>query len=198
MLKSITKRSKSGSLELDEAFGFFVSMIQMQPIPPIRTFNHLFGALSELNHHSAVVFMYNQMTRIFGYTHFRPDICTLTIVIKCLCCLEKVNVGFSVLATIFKHSLYPEMYTLYTLLLGLCTHGLLAQVTELFLEIQEVKLPCDEVTFATMINGFCKAREICRALELLNYMHQLDVYCYDLVIGSVAKKGREVEALSLF
>lgn len=43
-------KCKSRSLELNEALGFFNSMISMRPLPSILAFNHLLGAVSRMEH----------------------------------------------------------------------------------------------------------------------------------------------------
>lgn len=104
-----------------------------------------------------------------GCYDLRPEAGTLTIVIKCFCCLKKVNLGFSVFATMIKTGLKPNAYTLSTLLHGLLKEGTMVAAMELFDKIMQ-EYPYNEVTYVTMINGFCNAGETWKALELLKRM----------------------------
>ena len=116
----IHKRCRSGNLSLDEALGYFDSLIRSRPLPSIWAFNHLLGTLSKKNKCYTVVSIYKDM---MGCLDLRPDVCTFTTVIKCLCHMKKVDLGFPLLATLYKHGLQPNNYTLNTLLHGLCTQG---------------------------------------------------------------------------
>ncbi|KAI5349869.1 hypothetical protein L3X38_002760 [Prunus dulcis] len=130
--KSVEMRCKSGNLGLDEALGHFNSVIQMKPIPSILAINHLFGALSKMNQCSAVVSMYKQMLACVG---LQPEVCTLNIVINCLCRMNRVDLGFSVLATTLKHGLQPNAYTLNALHNGVCKYRSISEAMELFRKI---------------------------------------------------------------
>ncbi|MBA0812956.1 hypothetical protein Gohar_026860 [Gossypium harknessii] len=46
----VIHKCKSRCLELDEALGFFNSMISMRPLPSISAFNYLLGAVSKMEH----------------------------------------------------------------------------------------------------------------------------------------------------
>ncbi|PON63756.1 Pentatricopeptide repeat [Parasponia andersonii] len=74
---------------------------------------------------------------------------------------------------------------------------------ELFQDILDKKHPCDEVTYATIINGFCKAGKTGEAFELLKKMCddkriRPPVSCFSPVIDFLSKEARVDEALSLF
>ena len=198
--KLIHTRCKSGNLRLDEALGYFNSLIRTRPLPSIWVFNHLLGTLSNKTCCSLVISMYKQM---MGCVHFRPDVCTMTIVIKCLCLMKKVHLGFSVLATFCKYGLQPNAYTLNTLLDGFCVKGFMVAANELFLAIVGKKHPCDDITYLTIINGFCKAKETEKALKLLKKMYDdkrviHSVGCFNPIIDSLCKEGQMHEALILF
>ncbi|ONI28770.1 hypothetical protein PRUPE_1G160300 [Prunus persica] len=176
-------RCKSGNLGLDEALGHFNSVIQMNPIPSIWAINHLFGALSKMNQRSAVVSMYKQMLACVG---LQPEVCTLNIVINCLCRMNRVDLGFSVLATTLKHGLQPNAYTLNALHNG------------------EKGLACSEVTYARIINLLCRTGKTCIALEILEHNYQDGRFkpnpqCYNPIIDSLCKERRvDQRALALF
>ena len=127
----------------------------------------------------------------------------MTTVIKCLCTLKRVDLGFSVLATLYKYALQPNAYTLNTLLDGLFVEGSMVAAMELFQVILEKKYPCDLITYTTLINGFCKVGESRRAVKLLKKVCtdkrvKLSVYCFSPIIDSFCKEGRMDEALILF
>lgn len=125
----IQTRCKSGTLKSEEALGYFNSMIQTKPIPSNWTFKCLFGALYKMKHYSALVSMYKQL---MGCRQFQPDVTTMNIFMNCLCRLNRVDLGFSVLALTFKYGLEPDAYSLNALLQGLCKNSALSEAVELF------------------------------------------------------------------
>ncbi|EXB24807.1 hypothetical protein L484_005186 [Morus notabilis] len=196
----IRKKSKVGTLELEEALGYFNSMVQMQSMPCIWAFNHLLGAVYNMNHHPIVVYMYREMNALCGVC-FRPDIRTMSVVIRCLCQLERIDLCFSVLATVFKLGLRPDACLLNTLLHGLCVAegGSVDAAFELFVKMVEDEQICDDITYGTMINGFCKAGETWKAVGLLKRMYDQkrikpDGGCYCPIIHGLCKEGRVDEA----
>ncbi|XWS13407.1 hypothetical protein CRYUN_Cryun36dG0034700 [Craigia yunnanensis] len=82
----VIHKCKSGSLKLDEALGFFNSMVSVRPLPSIWAFNHLLGALSKMKHYSTVVSLSRQMMTC---SEIQPDIFTITTLMNCLCNLKK-------------------------------------------------------------------------------------------------------------
>ncbi|GMN62909.1 hypothetical protein TIFTF001_031972 [Ficus carica] len=198
--KMVHTRCKSGNLTVTEALGFFSSMIGMRPLPSVLVFNHLLGTLSKMNQYSTVVSMYREM---IGSVYFRPNVGTLSIVIRCFFCLEDRKLGFSVFATMIKSGLRPNAYTLSTLLHGLCKEGSMVAAMKLFREIVGKEHLCNEITYATVINGFCKARETRKALEVLKQMYndervKPDVHCFSPIIDSFCKERRIDEAVNVF
>ena len=103
----IIAKSKSGSLDLQDALFLFDSMIQIRPLPSICAFNHLLGAVSKMKHYSTAVFMCKQM---MACNDIQPDIFAMNTLMSCLCNLKKVDLGFSVLAMIVKLGLQPDPY----------------------------------------------------------------------------------------
>ncbi|XP_024022380.1 pentatricopeptide repeat-containing protein At1g63400 isoform X3 [Morus notabilis] len=198
--KLIQTRCKSRNLTVEEALGYFNSMIQMRPMPSIWALNQLLGSLSNMKRCSTVVYVYRE---IMGCDHFSPEVGTLSIVIKCLCCLDKVNLGFCVFATMIKTGLKPDARTMSTLLHGLCKEGSMVVAMDLFNRIVEEEHLCNEITYATMINGLCNVGETWKALELLKRMRRdkrvkPTVECFSPILKGLYKKGRIDEALSLF
>ncbi|XP_021811597.1 pentatricopeptide repeat-containing protein At1g63130, mitochondrial-like [Prunus avium] len=189
-------RCKSGNLGLDEELGHFDSVIQMKPIPSIWALDHLLGALSKMNQCSTVVSMYKQMLACVG---LHPEVSTLSVVINCLCRMNRVDLGFSVLATILKHGLQPN-----ALLHGICKYRSLSEAMELLRKIEEKGLACSEITYATIINGLCRDGKTCMALEILEQMYEDGRFkpvpqCYNPIIDSLCKEKRIDEAaLTLF
>ncbi|KAB2623298.1 pentatricopeptide repeat-containing protein [Pyrus ussuriensis x Pyrus communis] len=183
----IRTRCKSGKIRKDEALGYFNSMIQTKPLPSIWTFNCLLGALSKMKQYSAVVSMCKQL---MGYAHFRPDVSTMTIFMNCLCRLNRVDLGFPVLAITLKYGLEPDAHCISTLLHGLCKY-------------KEKGSTCDAITYATMINGLCKVGKISKAVEILKKMWEDGRFkpnkdCYNPIIDGLCKESRMDDALTLF
>ncbi|KAB2623300.1 pentatricopeptide repeat-containing protein [Pyrus ussuriensis x Pyrus communis] len=182
----IQTRCKSGKIRKDEALGYFNSMIQTKPLPSIWTFNCLLGALSKMKQYSAVVSMCKQL---MGYAHFGPDVSTMTIFMNCLCRLNRVDLGFPVLAITLKYGLQPNAYSMNTLLHGFS----LAEATPFFQEIETKGYKCDEITYGTVINGLCKAGKTSKALEILTKMWEDGRFkpnqeCYNPIIDSLCKE----------
>ncbi|XP_048435557.1 putative pentatricopeptide repeat-containing protein At1g12700, mitochondrial [Pyrus x bretschneideri] len=198
--KLIQTRCKSGNIRKDEALGYFDSMIQTKPLPSIWTFNCLFGALSKMKQYFSVVSMCKQL---MGCAQFRPDVSTMTIFLNCVCRLNRVDLGFSVLAITLKYGLQPDAHSINTLLNGLCKNSSLAEAMELFKLIEEKGYTCNEITYATMINGLCKAGKTSKALEILMKMWEDGRFkpnqeCYNPIIDNLCKERRIDEALTLF
>lgn len=63
---------------------------------------------------------------------------------------------------------------------------------EFFQDILEKKRPCNEVTYATIINWFCKIGEIGKALELLKKMDEdmTSVSCFSPIIWIIFVKDK--------
>ncbi|XP_008380488.2 putative pentatricopeptide repeat-containing protein At1g12700, mitochondrial [Malus domestica] len=196
----IQTRCKSGKIRKDEALGYFDSMIQTKPLPSIWTFNCLFGALSKMKQYSAVVSMCKQL---MGCAQFRLDVSTMTMFLNYMCRLNRMDLGFSVLAITLKYGLQPNAHSINTLLHGLCKNSSLAKAMEFFQEIEEKGYTCDEITYATIINGLCKAGKTSKALEILMKMWEdgrlkPNQDCYNPIIDSLCKERRIGEALTLF
>ncbi|PON63544.1 Pentatricopeptide repeat [Parasponia andersonii] len=158
-------------------------------MPSIRAFNHLLEALSKKKHSSIIVSMYKRM--MIGCLYFRPNVCTLNAVIKCLCRSEKVKLGFSVLATLYKHGLRPNAYTLTTLLHGLCTQASMAGETGKALEL--LKKLHDNRRIKPFVGCFKPIVDMDEALSLFQDMINLgvvlDVVTYTSSVHGLCKFG---------
>lgn len=75
-----------------------------------------------------------------------------------------MKLGFSVFATTIKTGLQPNAPTTSTLLHGLCKEGSTVAATESLREMEEKDPPCNQISYATVINGFCMAGETWKAL----------------------------------
>ncbi|KAF3456621.1 hypothetical protein FNV43_RR01275 [Rhamnella rubrinervis] len=197
----IEKRCKSGTLELDEALGFFHSLIHIRPMPSVRAFNHLIGALSKLNHYSTVVSMFREM---MNCVDFHPDNSMMTIAMKCYCRLGKMDLAFSVLAISLKRGLQPNAWTLNTLLHGLCRQSeSMDDAVDFFKSIVGRGDPCDQITYATIIGALCKTQNTLKAIEIFEQMQEVgniksSVYCFTPIIDSLCKERHVDKALELF
>ncbi|CAN6580195.1 unnamed protein product [Malus baccata var. baccata] len=196
----IQTRCKSGKIRKDEALDYFDSMIQTKPLPSLWTFSCLFGALSKMKEYSAVVSMCKQL---MCCAQFRPDVCTMNIFLNCLCRLNRVDLGFSVLAITLKYGLQPDSHSISILLHGLCKYSSWDEAMELFKLIEEKGYTCNEITYATMINGLCKAGKTSKALEILMKMWEdgrlkPNQNCYNPIMDSLCKERRIDDALTLF
>ncbi|KAG7967767.1 hypothetical protein I3843_08G116000 [Carya illinoinensis] len=66
-----------------------------------------------------------------------PNIRTLTILVNCLCHLNRVDLGFSVLAKILKLGFQPDCVSINTLVMGLCLQGKITEAVNLANEMGE-------------------------------------------------------------
>ncbi|PON53304.1 Pentatricopeptide repeat [Parasponia andersonii] len=188
-------------LGVNEALGLFDPLMGKRPMPSIRAFNHLLGALSKKDRCSTVVFsMYKQM---MGCLHFRPNVRTMNTVIKCLCLLKKVDLSFPVLATIYKHGLQPDARTLNTLLHGLFMQGSMVGKTsdalELLNKIHDSKWIKPYVyCFSPIVDSLCKQGRIDESLSLIhdmiNYGVAPDVVTHTSLVHGLCESGRWKEA----
>ena len=104
LLKSVRDHCRFGNFKnLDHALGLFDKMLHMHPLPSIVDFNHMFSSIARMKHYSVVITLIHRMES-FGIS---PDVYTLTVLINCFCHLNRVNFGFSVLATILKLGYLP-------------------------------------------------------------------------------------------
>ncbi|KAK8613460.1 hypothetical protein V6N13_101222 [Hibiscus sabdariffa] len=181
-------KCKSRSLELDEALGFFNSMISMRPFPSILAFNHLLGALSKMKHYALVASMCKQM---MGCSEFQPTVVSMTIWLRCLCNLKEVKLGFSVFCMIIKLGLQPDPYTMNALLLGLTGEGKIKEAMGLFWKLLTNGYPYDQCTY-----GQCE-----EATSLLSKMATErivpDIGTFNILLDAVSKQGTNDKGLEV-
>ena len=116
-LKSVRDQCKSRSFRnVDHALDLFDKMLHTRPLPSIYDFNHVLGGIARMKHYLVVITLFKQMGSL-GIAPSRP---TLNTLINCFCHLNRVDFGFSVLATILKLGYHPDSITLNTLVKGLC------------------------------------------------------------------------------
>ncbi|KAK8613454.1 hypothetical protein V6N13_101216 [Hibiscus sabdariffa] len=199
----VIDKCRSRSLELDEALGFFNSMISMRPLPSILAFNHLLGALSKMKHYALVASMCKQM---MGCSEFHPtDVSAMNIWLRCLCNLKKVKLGFSVFGMIIKLGLQPSPYTMNALLLGLSDEGKIVEAMGLFWKLLKNGYPCDQCTYGIIVKGLCNSGNTRFALVLLIKMNgnangsfEPDMICYSTIIDGFCKEKQMDKALIIF
>ncbi|GKV01536.1 hypothetical protein SLEP1_g14085 [Rubroshorea leprosula] len=92
------------------------------------TFNHLLGALAEINHHHHVVSCYTRLNSIA----LLPDLMTFNILLNCCCYMGRICNGFSVLGKILREGCNPNAFTFDTLIRGLCVKQKIGKATGLF------------------------------------------------------------------
>ena len=76
--------------------------------------------------------------------------------INCYNHLNRVDFGFSVLATILKLGYQPKCITLTTLVKGLCPRGNIAGAVRLVEEMENKGYQPNAITCGTIVNGLCK------------------------------------------
>ncbi|PIA59197.1 hypothetical protein AQUCO_00400225v1 [Aquilegia coerulea] len=151
----------------------------------------------------------------------QPSIVTLSILINCCCYVGPVNLGFAILASIFKHGYEPNHITFNTLLKGLSRKGDVKQVINMFNKLLDNHYPLDVVTIGVVTDALCKANDTDTALKLMTWMEksnikpdvklystiidemvtqgvQPNVVTYTCLIYGLCRFGRQKEAMSLF
>ena len=201
LVNLIQKRCNSGTLNLDEALGFFHSLIHTRPMPSVWAFNQLIGELSKMNDYSTVIYMFREMMRSVD---FCPDVWTMNIVIKCYCRLNNVDLGFSVLAVTLKRGLQPNAHSLTTLLHGICRQSeSMDDAVVFFKRIVGRGDPYNHLTYSVIISALCKTHNTLKAFEILKEMQEIgnikpSVECFNPIIDSLCKERHVDKALELF
>ncbi|XP_030956702.1 pentatricopeptide repeat-containing protein At1g12775, mitochondrial-like [Quercus lobata] len=109
LLKSMRDQCKCGSFRnVDDALDMFDKMLHMRPLPYIVDFNRILGAITRMKHYPLVITLFKQM----GSSGIAPSLPTLNTLINCFGHLNRVDFGFSVLATILKLGYHPDSITL--------------------------------------------------------------------------------------
>ena len=155
-LLSVRDECKSGSLRnVDHALDLFDTMLHMHPLPSVVDFNHLLAAIPRMKHYTLPISLIKRM-ELFGIS---PNVYTLTVLINCFCHLNRVDFGFSVLATILKLGYIPHSVILTTLVKGLCLQGNIAGAVRLVEDMEKNGYQPNEITCGTILNGLCKIGE---------------------------------------
>ncbi|TQD90872.1 hypothetical protein C1H46_023551 [Malus baccata] len=177
----------------------FDEMLQMRPLPSVVRFNQIMGQVAKLKPYSAVVALYNRMSM----SGIRPDVYSLTIIINCLCRLNTLINGLSVLGKFFKLGFEPNVATFNTLINGFLLHNREAEAIGLFAKMMEIgNCNPDVVTFGTLIKGLCRKGNNGAAIQLLRKMEEgackPDIVVYSTIIDSLCKDTLAVDAVNLF
>ena len=135
-LKSVRHECNSRSLRnVDHALDLFDKMLHLRSLPFIDDFNHIYmlGAIARMKHYSVVLTLIKRMESL----GIAADVYTLNTLINCFCQLNRVDFGFSVLATILKLGCQPDNITLNSLLKGFCHQGNIAGAVRLVEEMEK-------------------------------------------------------------
>lgn len=84
--KFLNENCKSGNITLDQAPSFFDSMIRVQPIPRISSFNKLFSAVVKSKQYDHVISLQKRLNAI----GMSPDFISLNALINCFCGTSRV------------------------------------------------------------------------------------------------------------
>ncbi|KAG4380615.1 hypothetical protein GLYMA_16G206551v4 [Glycine max] len=116
LLNSI-RTLQSADAAVSVSVDFFHRMLTLNPFPCIQDFNLLFGIVAKSQHFATAISLIKTLHSL-GYEI--ADVCTLNILINCLCRLRKTTLGFAVLGLMTKIGLEPTLVTLNTIANGLC------------------------------------------------------------------------------
>ncbi|CAL5416392.1 unnamed protein product [Camellia sinensis] len=209
--KLLLEKSKLGFDKLDDALTLFHRMVRMQPLPSVIDFTQLLSGIAKMKQYSTVISLFQKMCLLGISTNEY----TLTIVINCLCRLNRVDYGFSVVASFFKRGYVPSVYTFSTLMNGFILQDKTGKAMELFNKlVKEEEIKPNEVMvlrsmqkwnykpnvvmYNTIIDSLCKDRNVDDALSLLVEMTQQDVapdvITYSTLIHGLCNLGQWEEA----
>ncbi|KAJ6924999.1 hypothetical protein NC652_018067 [Populus alba x Populus x berolinensis] len=121
--------ASSSFRNIDDALASFNHMLHRKPLPCIIQFAKLLSAIVKMGQYYDVVISLSKQMELVGLS---PNTYTLSIFMNCFCQLQRVDLGFSVLAKVIKLGLQPTIVTFTTLINGLCKVGEFAQAVELF------------------------------------------------------------------
>ena len=115
---------------------------------------------------------------------------------------NRVDFGFSVLATILKLSYHPDSIILNTLVKGLCLQGNIVGAVRLVEEMEKKGYKPNVITCETILNALCKIGQTSMAISLLRKMEEgnfeLHLSAYNTIINSLCKDRLVTEALFSF
>ncbi|KAL0456607.1 UNVERIFIED_CONTAM: putative pentatricopeptide repeat-containing protein, mitochondrial [Sesamum latifolium] len=184
--------------EVDDAVFLFREMVRMRPQPSVVQFTKLLNVIVKMKQYRVALNVFDEMRQ----SGAPVDEYTLTIVINCYCLLNRVDFGFAILGSFFKHGNKPNVTTFNTLIKGLFLDDKVVEAEKLFKELLILKL-CEpnEVMILTVINGLCKAGHTLTAYDLLGLLEKTSfkplVSSYNTVIDSLCKDRMVDEALQL-
>ncbi|KAI9087347.1 hypothetical protein K1719_030667 [Acacia pycnantha] len=192
------KKRSSQFKKVDDAIDFFHEMVRMKPMLHERDYTLLIGVIVRMKHYTTAISLIKHMYSL----GMRADVCTLDIIINCLCHLKQTAFGFSVLGTMFKVGLEPTVVTFTTLVNGLCIEGDVVQAISLVDHMEKIGYESDIHTYGAIINGLCKAGNTSAAIGYLRKMEKrnwkLNVVVYSIMVDGLCKDGLVCEALNLF
>ncbi|KAF5962188.1 hypothetical protein HYC85_003397 [Camellia sinensis] len=196
--KFLFEKSKLGFGKLDDALSFFHRMVQMQPLPSVIQFTKLLTGITRMKHYSTVICLFKEI-RLLGIT---VDDYTLNVVINCLCHLNRVDYGFSVLSSFFKLGYVPCVSTFNTLMNGFILQDKTGKAMELFNKlVTEGEIKPDGVMYGTIINGLSKTANTTTAIGILRSMrkwnYKPNVVMYNTIIDGLCKDKNVDDALNL-
>ncbi|KAH6791294.1 hypothetical protein C2S51_006300 [Perilla frutescens var. frutescens] len=126
--------------------------------------------------------------------------CTLNIAISCFYRLNRADFGFAILGSFFKLGYQPDVVTFTGLINGLFSVGKISEAAKLLAK-QKLCKP-DEVTYFTVISGFCKAGFTLNALDLLRLLQKgrckPNIRTYNTMIDGLCKDRMVDDGLQLF
>ncbi|KAG6778997.1 hypothetical protein POTOM_015361 [Populus tomentosa] len=195
------KHSNDASLfrNIDDALSSFNHMLHRKPLPCIIQFNKLLSAIVKMRQYYDAVISLSKQMELAGLS---PNTYTLNMLINCFCQLQRIDLGFSVLAKGIKLGLQPTIVTFNTLTNGLCKVGKFSQAAELFDDMVARGCQPNVQTYNAIINGLCKIGETAAAARLFKKMEeagcQPNVVTYSTLIDGLCKDRRVNEALDIF
>lgn len=141
-------------------------MPEFQCWPKVKTFNYVLNLLVCSKQFKLIHEVFLSASRLGVLL----DTCCFNILIKCLCQLDKLEAGFSLLHEISKQGLRPNVTTYSTLMHALCKHGQVKGAFELYEMMEREGCDPDAVTFNILISGLCEEGKIDEGMGLLKTM----------------------------
>lgn len=148
----------------------------------------------------AVLFFREHILRLKS---FEPDTCSFNIVVRGMCCDNKVEKAFELFDVMRNFDCCPDLVTYNTLINGLCRVGKIDRAEEL---LRKVKLQSgfapNVVTYTTLICGHCKSGKLNGAVTILDEMSyngiRPNLFTFNAIISGFSKKGDLTSARKMY
>ncbi|XP_071699250.1 uncharacterized protein [Rutidosis leptorrhynchoides] len=160
------------------------------------SYNAILGVLVRCDRVDLAEKLFNEM---IGDMIVKPDVSTCTVMIKGLCKMGEIEKARKVFDEMSER---PNLRTFNTMISGLCKKGLMNAALEI-VETMKGSDDClpDTVTYTTLIDGFCKIRDLEKAKRCFDEMVSRNIdpneLTYNALIDGLCVSGDVDDAKSM-